>query len=555
MWRPRTPVAPEAAAGEAGAEWSALQEALARARDELDATRASVADRLGHHEAAIFDAQKLLLDDDALLAPARRAIFEDGMTAARAFSDAAEATARAYRELDDEYQRARAADVEDVARNVLLGLLDDPGEPLSPDREVVVLATDLTPAETAALDPKLVLAIATARGGPGSHSSILARSAGIPAVVGVGPRLLAVEEGTTVAVDGASGTVHVDPAPAALDDLEARFRKEEKAASEARAAAQGPALTRDDVHVGVMANAGSVADVAAAAAHGAEGIGLLRTEFVFMGRDEMPDEDEQLSVYAAAAAALEGRPLVLRTLDAGADKPLEYLAQPAEDNPFLGVRGVRLGLDQPDLLVPQLRAALRAAARHPLKIMFPMVATVEELEGALSLLDAARDDLERAGAEVPRPEVGVMIEVPAAALLADRLAAHVDFLSIGTNDLAQYTMAAERGNDRVASLADALHPAVLRLIAMTCDAAGAQGRQVAVCGELGGDASATAILVGLGVKELSMGAPAIAAVKGAIREIEVPAARRLAQAALALDTAAEVRSMILEDGGQSEART
>jgi phosphocarrier protein FPr len=319
----------------------------------------------------------------------------------------------------------------------------------------------------------------------------------------------------------------------------------EEAAREARARAAEPALTRDGQPVEVVANIGSPDDVPAALANGAEGVGLLRTEFLFLERDSMPSEDEQYAAYARIAAALAGRPLVLRTLDVGADKPLPYVPTQTEANPFLGVRGIRLALERPELLETQLRAALRTAAEHPLKVMFPMVATLEEYRQARSVLERVRKELEQAGTTVLRDlEVGVMIEVPAAALAAEAFAPEVDFFSLGTNDLTQYTMAAERGNASVAGLADGLHPSVLRLIRIVAEAASRHDRWAGVCGELASDPTAVPLLVGLGITELSANGPAIPAVKEAVRGVDADAARALADRALGLSSAAEVRALV-----------
>ncbi|HEY2939540.1 MAG TPA: phosphoenolpyruvate--protein phosphotransferase [Gaiellaceae bacterium] len=538
-------VAPEIPTGSSGdpeAEWAALERALEQVRAEIGAVRESVAAGAGEYSAAIFDAHLLFLDDEALLGPARRAIFEEGLNAAQAWHRAAEAVAADYRSLDDEYMQARAEDLTGVARQVVAALVGGEAAP-SIDASGIVVAADLTPADTASLDRELALGIATATGSPTSHSAILARSLGIPAAVGLGDALLAVPEGTALLLDGDAGVVHVDPDEELVAEYERRRTARDEAAREARARAAEPALTREGRHVEVVANIGSPDDVAAAIANGAEGVGLLRTEFLFLERDSMPTEDEQYAAYAEIAERLEGRPLVLRTLDVGADKPLPYLPAEAEANPFLGVRGIRLALARPELLETQLRAVLRAAAEHPLRVMFPMVATLEEYRQARSVLSRAREGLEQSGTAVPEElEVGVMIEVPAAALAANLFAPEVDFFSIGTNDLVQYTMAAERGNASVAGLADGLHPSVLRLIRIVADAA--DGKLVAVCGELASDPVAVPVLVGLGVTELSANAPAIPAVKEAVRGIDDGAARALADRALGLSSAVEVRSLL-----------
>jgi phosphocarrier protein FPr len=536
---PDIPV-PRAAGGDPEHELAALDAALDAARGAIAGQRATVAARAGPAEAEIFDAHLLLLRDDALLEPARRSIRDEASSAARGWHDAVERTAAEWDAMDDEYLRARAADVRSVGTQVLAVLLGIPMPHPTLDAPGVLVSADLSPADTAGLDPDVVLGIATAAGGPTSHAAVLARSLGIPAVVGAGDALMAVPESVSIAIDGASGLVYVEPDGTSIARL--RAARDEAAARmrEASTSAHEPARTADGTPIEVSANIGSPEEAAAAVAAGADGVGLFRTEFLFMGRPSMPDEVEQEAAYRLAAEALNGRPLVIRTLDVGADKPLPYLAQPPEANPFLGVRGIRLGLERPELLETQLRAILRVARDHPLRLMFPMVATIEELR-------AAQRTLDRAGGRPPTLEVGVMIEVPSAALLAARLAPEVDFFSIGTNDLTQYTMAADRGNVRVGSLADALHPAILRLIAETVDAAAAHGRWVGVCGELAGDPGATRILLGLGVRELSMAGPAIATVKQAVRSTDIDAARTLAAAALRCATSAEVRGL-LENG-------
>jgi phosphocarrier protein FPr len=540
-----TVTVPDREAGPVAAELAALEGAVEVARADIAAQRATVAARAGEGEAAIFDAHLLFLRDAEILEPARATV-HGGAAAEIAWAGTIERLARTWDALDDDYLRARAADLRSVGDQVLAHLV---GAPLGPPRTEgpgVLVAVDLSPAETAGLDPEVVTGIATAAGGPTSHTAVLARSLGIPAVVGAGPALLEVPEGTPIAVDGSAGDVVVDPGPALLSALRGTEQRRREDLEAARREAAGPAVTLDGVLVEVAANVGLPVEIAAALENGADGVGLFRTEFLFMGRDRMPDEDEQAAAYEAAGEALGGRPLLLRTLDVGADKPVPYLAQPREDNPFLGVRGIRLGLAMPEVLATQLRAILRAAASHPIRVMFPMVASVRELREAREALDRASADLAAAGHPSPREdlEVGVMIEVPAAALIAGALAPLADFFSIGTNDLTQYTLAADRGNARVADLADAMHPAVLRLIAATCEAAGAAGRWVGVCGEVAGDPMATPLLLGLGVRELSMSAPAIALVKRAVRSTSALEASALAASALGLPDAAAVRSLL-----------
>jgi len=537
-------VIPERQAGDPAAELDAIDRAIEAAREDIGARRASISRSAGEAEASIFDAHLLFLQDDDLLGVARRSIREGGPTAERAWSDAVDELAEQWASLDDPYLRARVADVKSVGEQVLGHLLGTPILTARMDLPGILIAADLTPADASALDPSICLAVITSTGGPTSHAAVLARSLGIPAVVGAGPAVLEIPEGTALAVDADTGAIVVGPD----DDLVARIEAAETARraglDEARRAAKAPARTADGVLIEVSANIGSSAEIERAVAAGADGVGLFRTEFLFLGRASLPDEEEQVSVYREAAAALGGRPLLIRTLDVGADKPLPSLPQPAEDNPFLGVRGIRLGLAMPEVLSSQLRAILRVAAEHPLRVMFPMVSTVAELRDALELLDAARRDLSPAGAEL---EVGVMIEVPAAALAAASLAPHVDFFSIGTNDLTQYVMAADRGNARVAGLADPLHPALLKLIAATADAAAAAGIWVGVCGELAGDPGATGLLLGFGVRELSMSSPSIPLVKRAVGATDLARARALARAALASEDATAVRALLTNE--------
>jgi len=542
-FRPLDPEIPTGSTGDPETEWQNLTQALDQVRAEIAEARESVAARAGEYSAAIFDAHLLFLDDEALLGPARRAIFEEGKNAAEAWNAAAEAVAADYRGLEDEYLRARADDLTGVARQVVAALTGDAAA-ASLSAPGIVVAPDLTPADTASLDRKLVLGVATAGGSPTSHSAILARSLGIPAVVGLGEALLGVPEGTELLLDGDAGAVNVEPSEELATESKRRAATREQAARSARVAAAEPAVTRDGRRIEVVANIGSPDDVTTAIENGAEGVGLLRTEFLFLERDSMPSEDEQHAVYTSVAKALEGRPLILRTLDVGADKPLPYLPLRSEANPFLGVRGIRLALEQPELLETQLRAVLRTAAEYPLKLMFPMVATLDEYRQAKAVLDEARMAVARAGLPTPDElQVGVMVEVPAAALTAEQFAPEVDFFSLGTNDLVQYTMAAERGNASVAALADGLNPSVLRLIRMVAEAASSHGKWVGVCGELASDLEAVPVLVGLGVAELSANAPAIPAVKQAVRDLDAEEARELAEQALELSSAVEVREL------------
>jgi phosphocarrier protein FPr len=530
-------------AADPGAEWSRLGRALDQVRAQIRADLAGVADRAGREVADLFEAHLLFLDDPALLEPARRLVLEERCNAAAAWHRASEAMARDYRSLGDAYLRDRAGDILAVAGQVVAQLEGVARPALGLAEPGILVAPDLTPADTARLDPAQVQAICTAAGAPTSHSAILARALGIPAVVGLGPALLAIPEGTTLLVDAEAGRVVPEPADDLRASLLARRAALRAEAAEALAASAAPAVTRDGRRVEIGANLASVAEARAAVAAGAEGVGLLRTEFLFTGRASAPDEEEQYQALCALGEALDGRPMVVRTLDAGGDKELPFLDTARDANPFLGWRAIRIGLDRPELLKAQLRAIARAAARHPLKVMFPMIATVSELRAAKALLAEAMAEAGAAGHPVPgRLETGIMVEVPAAALRASQLALEADFFSIGTNDLTQYTLAAERGNPRVAALADAFHPAVLELVRRVVEAAHARGRWVGLCGELGGDPRAIPLLVGLGIDELSMAAPGIPAAKRLVRGLEYEFLRQAAPRILDRETPEQVRA-------------
>lgn len=529
----RLPDLPTAPAGDPAQERAALE--VARAAVRADLTGAAAGSGL---TAEVFGAHLLLLDDPELVDDAVRGTAA-GLAAATAWAAAVDRVHATFAALLDPYLRARAADVRAVGDDVLRQLLGVPAPDLA-GAEGVLLAVDLTPAQAVALDPTRVVGVVLAQGSPTAHSAILLRARGIPAVVGAGPALLDTPAGAVLALDGGTGEVVVDPDPEVLAGLRARAVAQAAAAERAGRSAATPARTRDGVDVLVGANVGSVEDAAVAAAHGADLAGLVRTEFLFLGRDEAPTVEEQEAVYRAVADALGGRRITLRTLDVGGDKPLPYLPVPPEANPFLGLRGLRLSLAVPGLLADQLLAVVRVAHDTPVSLMFPMVTTVEELLAARAALDEA---VRRVGRGRPAGlQVGMMVEVPAAALRTRAFAPHVDFLSIGTNDLTQYALAAERGNPAVSALGDPYDPAVLQLVGAVC--AGAGEALVAVCGELASDQGAAALLVGLGVRELSVGPRAVPAVKEAVRALETSSGARLAEQATRATGPEQVRDLV-----------
>ncbi|AKS35198.1 phosphoenolpyruvate--protein phosphotransferase [Mycolicibacterium goodii] len=529
---------PDAPAQVTGAEWRRLGTAIADVRRTIGALRAATSRDVGESEASIFDAHQLLLDDDALLGAARERI-EAGHNAAAAWSAAVTALAAEFDALPDPYLQARAEDVRAVGDQVLRAMLGTEAD--SAAASGVLVAGDLTPAEAAELDPERVVAVLLAFGSPHAHNVILLRAKGIPVIVGAGAAVLDIPDGTVVAVDGGRGTFVVDP-PAQVRE---RFQHEVAVVTRRRRAAMQragePAITRGGRTVAVGANIAGVEDARAAAAMGADFAGLIRTEFLFLGRRQAPDTDEQLAVYRKIAESLGDRRMTLRTLDVGGDKPLDFLPAPAELNPYLGVRGVRLSLAHPEVFADQLLAIAKLAQDVPLSVMFPMVTTLDELFAARRLLDEA---VHRAG---PRPptglQVGMMVEVPAAALKSAAFARHVDFLSVGTNDLTQYALAADRNNDAVAGIGDTFDPGLLNLIGATCRGA-AGAASVSVCGEFAADARAVPLLIGLGVDALSVTPPAIPTTKEAVREVDDARATDVVAAALAAAGPAEVLELL-----------
>jgi phosphoenolpyruvate-protein phosphotransferase len=525
-------------------ERARLAAARSRALDELDRLIETRRDRLAPDDLAIFDAQRLMLEDPELLAQVDEAIAE-GASAERAWSISIQVTAGRLQALPDPYFQARAADIRDIGERVLRHLLGVVEVPALPDHPVVVLAEDLSPSDTVGLDTSRVLAFCTVRGGPTSHAAILARRLDLPAVVGLGKELLDVAEGETLVVDGEAGIVIVDPDALTLANAQRRQAALLAQRWELDMAAGEPALTSDGARIEVAANIGNLEDAEAAARHGADGVGLLRTEFLYLDRLTAPSEEEQVAAYRAILEALGGKPVVIRTLDVGGDKPLPYLPLSEEANPFLGVRAIRLAQQYPDLLRQQLRAILKASHGYPVRVMFPMVAVVDEIRQLRALVEEIKAELTVEGVPVTEDlQLGMMVEIPSAALLAHHFAPLVDFFSIGTNDLSQYTFAADRTNATVAALADALHPAVLQLVALVVKAAQSAGRWVGVCGELAADEVAVPVLIGLGVDELSVNPVSVPRIKAAVREWSLSEARVLAGRALDLESASAVRELI-----------
>ena len=515
-----------------------FKNAIEAAHKELTKLYDEVKVRLGSGQASIFLVHAEFLQDDELLQETEKLISEKH-NAAWAWQQTIQIRIDQLKKLDDPVLAGRAMDLSDVCQRVLrhmLGIADE--SPSTSHIPSVLIADDLTPSDTANLDPDLILGFITAKGGPTSHTAIIARAMGIPAIVAAGEKVLEIESSTKCILDGFNGKLYLNPLAEEIASAEELHEEVERQLNADFAERLSPADTTDGHNVEVFANVNRVADAVKAIEYGAEGVGLMRTEFLFLESGKTPTEDEQYEVYRDMAKALNGAPLTIRTLDIGGDKQVPHLDLPKEDNSFLGIRGIRLCFARPDLCLPQLRAVYRAAKEVNIRIMFPMISTVEDVEQVLEITEKIRAEL-----NAPKIEIGIMVEVPSAVLLAEHLAKLVDFFSIGTNDLTQYTLAMDRVHPQLAKQADALNPAVLRMVDLTVKAATKEGKWVAVCGGAASDTKGASILVGLGVKELSVTVPTIPTIKAHLRKTSLTDLQALAQKALACRTAAEVRAL------------
>lgn len=533
---------PVRAAGSAEEELARFDAARERARVELQGLYDSIEKRAGKEEASIFVAHQEMLYDPALEGKIREFV-EIGQTAEQALVNATDELADLLASVNDELFAARALDVKDVGRRVLRILLGLPDTALGAVSEPsIILAEDLTPSDTASLNPSLTLGFLTAQGGLTSHSAILARTLGLPAIVGMGNGLLDhVSNGAFIVMDGRSGEMILEPNQETITRCKQIKSQRESQLQILKSAALKDARTAEGRRVEVAANVGEAASARDAIEHGAEGIGLLRTEFLYLEDTQPPSEEKQFRIYREIFEVMSGRPVIVRTLDIGGDKPPSYLPFPDELNPFLGWRAIRISLDEPELFKTQIRAILRAATGHRARIMFPMVSDLDELRRARDVVEAVKRDLKSASVEFAADiPVGIMVETPAAAVLVDVLAEASDFFSLGTNDLTQYTLAVDRGNAKVANLFQPLHPAVLRLIRQTIEAGHAKGKWVGMCGELAGMTKAIPILLGFGLDEFSMNPRAIPEAKHLIGKLTDDKAREIADQAMSLGTAAEI---------------
>ncbi|HDJ8588590.1 TPA: phosphoenolpyruvate-protein phosphotransferase PtsI [Escherichia coli] len=518
----------------------------AKASAQLETIKTKAGETFGEEKEAIFEGHIMLLEDEELEQEIIALIKDKHMTADAAAHEVIEGQASALEELDDEYLKERAADVRDIGKRLLRNILGLKIIDLSAIQdEVILVAADLTPSETAQLNLKKVLGFITDAGGRTSHTSIMARSLELPAIVGTGSVTSQVKNDDYLILDAVNNQVYVNPTNEVIDKMRA---VQEQVASEKAELAKLkdlPAITLDGHQVEVCANIGTVRDVEGAERNGAEGVGLYRTEFLFMDRDALPTEEEQFAAYKAVAEACGSKAVIVRTMDIGGDKELPYMNFPKEENPFLGWRAIRIAMDRKEILRDQLRAILRASAFGKLRIMFPMIISVEEVRALRKEIEIYKQELRDEGKAFDESiEIGVMVETPAAATIARHLAKEVDFFSIGTNDLTQYTLAVDRGNDMISHLYQPMSPSVLNLIKQVIDASHAEGKWTGMCGELAGDERATLLLLGMGLDEFSMSAISIPRIKKIIRNTNFEDAKVLAEQALAQPTTDELMTLV-----------
>ncbi|MEI2267269.1 phosphoenolpyruvate-protein phosphotransferase PtsI [Erwinia sp. CGal63] len=521
-------------------------EGRSKAATQLEAIKIKAGETFGEEKEAIFEGHIMLLEDEELEQEIIALIKDELASADAAVYSVIEGQAKALEELDDEYLKERAADVRDIGKRLLQNILGLHIVDLSAiAEEVLLVAKDLTPSETAQLNLNKVLGFITDLGGRTSHTSIMARSLELPAIVGTGDVTTQVKNGDYLILDGVNNHIYVNPTPEQIEELKAIQNQYVTEKNDLAKLKDLPAITLDGHQVEVCANIGTVRDVAGAERNGAEGVGLYRTEFLFMDRDSLPSEEEQFQAYKAVAEAMGSQAVIVRTMDIGGDKDLPYMNLPKEDNPFLGWRAIRIAMDRPEILHAQLRAILRASAFGKLRIMFPMVISVEEVRTLKAELETLKAQLRAEGKAFDEQiEVGIMVETPASAAIAHHLAKEVDFFSIGTNDLTQYTLAVDRGNDLISHLYNPMTPSVLTLIKQVIDASHAEGKWTGMCGELAGDERATLLLLGMGLDEFSMSAISIPRIKKIIRNTNFEDAKALAEQALAQPTAEELMNLV-----------
>lgn len=532
--------------GQVEQEISRFKQGRDKSSAQLEIIRETAEKNLGAEKAEIFEGHIMLLEDEELEQEIITLIKKNQLTADAAVHSVIEDQANALEELDDEYLKERAADVRDIGKRLLKNILDMPIIDLgSIEEEVILVASDLTPSETAQLNLDKVLGFITDLGGRTSHTSIMARSLELPAIVGTTNATRQIQNGSYLILDAVNNHIYVNPSNTEIEKLKTAKSEYLTEKTELAKLKDLPAITLDGHQVEVCANIGTVRDIAGAERNGAEGIGLYRTEFLFMDRDSLPTEDEQFEAYKAVAEAVGNQAVIIRTMDIGGDKDLPYMNLPKEENPFLGWRAIRICLDRKEILHSQLRAILRASAFGNLRIMFPMIISVEEIRELKAEIALLKEQLRNENKAFDESiEVGIMVETPAAATIAHHLAKEVDFFSIGTNDLTQYTLAVDRGNELISHLYNPMSPAVLSLIKQVIDASHAEGKWTGMCGELAGDERATLLLLGMGLDEFSMSAISIPRIKKIIRNTNYDDAKALAEQALTQPTAKELMDLV-----------
>ena len=527
--------------------------AMAATLKQLDTIRQKALDEMGPEEAAIFEAHMQIAQDPSLSDGIKSLVESSHTNVVAATAQTIETFANIFLGMEDPYMRERGADIKDIGDRLMRNMLGMNPRGLSHiSGEVILVAQDLAPSDTASLDKNVVKGIVTAAGGPTSHAAIMARTLEIPAVMGVGD-IESFVDGDKAVVLGTDGIVEMNPSDADWDEYTNQAAAFQEELKRLRESANLEATTTDGHHVELFGNIGKAKDAKNALTMGAQGIGLYRTEFLYMENDELPAEDVQFEEYKKVAQDMKGTPVIIRTMDIGGDKELKCLDLPSEMNPFLGYRAIRISLNRPDIFKVQLRALLRASAFGDIHIMYPMIASVEEVKQANAMLDECKDELTAEGKEFNKDiKVGIMIEVPAAAVISPILAKYVDFFSIGTNDLCQYTLAVDRMNEAIGSLYQPLHPGVIRLIKHVIDASHEQGKFTGMCGELASDPVATMILLGLGLDEFSMTASSIPLIKNILRSVSKAECEEVANKALTMDTAEEItgyaKSVLIEKG-------
>ncbi len=511
-------------------EVARLEDALIATRKQLHSIQQRVSEAIGQDNASIFDAHLLVVDDRSLVEEVIRTLHERKLNVDAVLKLVTEKYAQALMRVDDDYLRERAADVRDVSRRILRNLAGESTEALaSLEEPCIIVAHDLAPSDTASLDKDKVIGLATDLGSPTSHTAIMARALEIPAVLGLHDVSTRVSSGDTLLIDGNKGVFIIHPSPEKLSEYGTLAQERQSIQSELANLRERPAETSDGYNVILSANIELPTDVDAVLSHGARGVGLYRTEFLFLSQNSLPNEDEQAKVYSDVASRLEPDPVIIRTLDLGGDKFLSQIRIPEELNPFMGWRAIRFCLAQPEIFKTQLRAILRASVHENVQIMYPMISNVNEVLQANQMLEEAKQELrERGEAFNENIDVGVMIEVPSAALTADLIAPHVNFFSLGTNDLVQYTLAVDRVNERVSDLYQPTHPAIIKLIQTTIDVGHQHGIWTGICGEMAADPLLVPLLVGLGVDELSVSPTAVPMVKDVIRNLRYSQAEDLA---------------------------